>query len=266
MRLVLASFVLSAMLPMLHAQGIGAVVGDLSDWSGHANPAAQTNNPFTLVLERKTVQTLPDGTHITRTEHETILRDTLGRTRTEQTTEGLPGQQFLHVISVDDIVAGRRYNWLQADGAIKEYSVREIRSFPATSRMRSVPASQADTTVEQTTHQYHIVRAAKAPPNMPQAHQENLGMKDIQGAPCKAIRITTVYPEGFFGNDRPITEIEERCYSLEFQRDLEGTRVDPRSGTTTTTMITLSRGEPDASLFHPPPDYKERPIATNGVR
>ena len=63
---------------------------------------------------------------------------------------------------------------------------------------------------------------------------------------------TTVYPTDFLGNDRPITTVTERCQSGEFGRELRNLTEDPRSGTRSTTLQSISRGEPDPSLFQPP--------------
>ncbi len=88
---------------------------------------------------------------------------------------------------------------------------------------------------------------------------EQLGTQDVQGVPCEASRTTVVYPVDFMGNDRPITSVNESCNSREFGRNLRESMDDPRTGVRTTTLQSISRGEPDPSLFQPPADYTEHP-------
>ena len=87
---------------------------------------------------------------------------------------------------------------------------------------------------------------------------QNLGTQQVLGASCEASRITTVYPPGSFGNDRAITTTAERCISHEFDRPLREVVQDPRNGTLTLAVQSITRGEPDPMLFHPPADYAER--------
>lgn len=83
-------------------------------------------------------------------------------------------------------------------------------------------------------------------------------MQQVQGEPCEASRITSVYPVGFLGNDRILTTVAERCVSHEFGRALLEVVQDPRYGTRTLTLQSITRGDPDPTLFHPPADYAEK--------
>ena len=89
----------------------------------------------------------------------------------------------------------------------------------------------------------------------PKTTTEQLGTLDIQGVSCEASRITFMYPIGFMGNDRPITTVTQRCQSREFGKELLDVTEDPRSGTRSTALQSISRSVPDPSLFQPPPDY-----------
>jgi hypothetical protein len=78
----------------------------------------------------------------------------------------------------------------------------------------------------------------------------------MEGVLVQGQRTTTVYPEGFFGNDRPITTVNETWTSPDLKIMVLSKTSDPRSGESTTRLTNISRAEPDPSLFQVPPDYQ----------
>lgn len=239
-------------LVLLSTSCAAQMVGSFGGYVG--GNGSQTNNPVTMVFEHKQVQTLADGTHITQVTHETFYRDTLGRTRMEHES-GLFGPNSgtpMRNINVSDPVAQTVTNW-QAGGPGNmphEYFRMEMN--------RPMPRVQS-TTVGLTSHQVVTVQPSQREQRpMPTHTTEQLGTQDVQGVPCEATRTTTVYPINFMGNDRPITAVYESCNSREFGRNLRESTEDPRTGLRTTTLQSISRGEPDPSLFQPPSNYTER--------
>lgn len=89
----------------------------------------------------------------------------------------------------------------------------------------------------------------------PQMSRESLGTQNIEGIPADGTRMTTTYPEGFFGNDRPITTVSETWFSPELKMVVLSKISDPRTGESTTKLINASQTEPDPSLFQVPPEY-----------
>jgi hypothetical protein len=71
----------------------------------------------------------------------------------------------------------------------------------------------------------------------------------------RGTRVTMTIPEGVEGNDRPITTVNETWRSPELNILLLSVREDPRTGTRTTEVTDLDRGEPDASVFQVPEGY-----------
>ena len=61
---------------------------------------------------------------------------------------------------------------------------------------------------------------------------------------------------GTIGNDRPIEVVTERWYSTDLQIAVMTVHTDPMMGTVTTKLVNVTRGDPDASLFQVPSDYK----------
>jgi TonB family protein len=89
-----------------------------------------------------------------------------------------------------------------------------------------------------------------------ESKSESLGTQTIEGVQAEGTRSINTIPAGAIGNERPIEIIHERWYSPELQMVVLSRSVDPRMGETTLRLVNLSRGEPDASLFQVPSDYK----------
>lgn len=85
---------------------------------------------------------------------------------------------------------------------------------------------------------------------------EQLGTKSILGLQATGTRVTRTIPAGEIGNAKPITVTTERWVSTDLQIPLTMTHSDPMMGTMTTTVTSVTRGEPDTSLFQVPSDYK----------
>ena len=265
----------------------GTVIGVIGgQGNGRAAPAVP-QGPISITLERKSVQTLADGTHITRITHEIFIRDSNGRTRTENEFAGMAatGVQSRNVM-VNDPVAGVNYSWQTglpggrkmspkwqrpAPSAPKTGSDQLLRTLPDPANAAQ-PKSSTDGQQGTTTAQFGMPYppSVAAPPPSPDARvaarslrpemtRDPLGQRIVGGLTCRAQRTTTVYPVDFFGNDRPITTMDETCMSQEAGRVIEETREDPRTGVQTVTLVSASMAEPDPSLFQPPPDYTEMP-------
>ncbi len=88
-------------------------------------------------------------------------------------------------------------------------------------------------------------------------HTEDLGSKTIAGVVAKGTRTVQTVPAGQAGISQPIKIVNEIWIFEDL--DLWMLSIDDNSATgkTTTEVVDLKLGEPDASLFSPPPaDYK----------
>jgi hypothetical protein len=100
------------------------------------------------------------------------------------------------------------------------------------------------------------VRATRADdPTQPQHTTEKLAPKNIEGVVAEGTRSTTTWPANSQGNDRPLVQTNETWRSAELKETVLTTNTDPRNGESVTRLINISRGEPEASLFQPPPGY-----------
>src|ERR1035438_4979693 len=68
--------------------------------------------------------------------------------------------------------------------------------------------------------------------------------------------VTRPLPAGAIGNDKPIEVVTERWFSPDLQIAVMTVHTDPMMGTVTTKLVNIARGDPDASLFQVPADYK----------
>ena len=240
----------------------------------HFGPAppfrATTGAPYSGDQVNETVQTLVDGTHITRTMPATkIYRDSLGRTRTERPMFRGPvglGPNVADapiIIEIIDPVAQCRYT---LDTQNKVAHRQEL----AASRPANITATTvgggggggSTSGIVRTSGDFGNVPVTTMTTNglmtnlvRPQMTTEKLASQTIEGVLVEGTRQTTTWPVGAQGNDRAITATRETWTSEELKVVILSHMNDPRSGEQTLKLINISRSEPDPSLFQPPPDY-----------
>ncbi len=199
------------------------------------------NAPFTGDLTTETTQILADGNHIHQTTTAHLVRDSEGRTRREQSLNGLgvlgSASGNAQAIFIDDPVAGINYALNPKNHTATKSAVagrgRGGRSGPAPN-----PGFRGGNRQEQS------------------SKTEALGRQTIEGLPADGVRVTLTIPAGQMGNDLPIQVVTERWYSPDLQMNLITRRSDPRTGETVTKLTNVSRTEPAHSLFEAPADYK----------
>lgn len=221
------------------------------------------------------IQTLADGTHITRKQAPSkIYRDSLGRTRTERpimrgmTFDGRATDSPI-VVEITDPVAQLKYTFLldRGDHVAHRQRVASPQQRPArpelsTPYVRSgvmggTVSSTGGTTVASSTGRIGqgVMLPAQSAESRPQISDEKLGTQTIEGVLAEGTRHTTTWPVNSQGNDRPISAVSELWTSPELKVTILSKSNDPRSGESVQKLINISRAEPSASLFQPPPDY-----------
>jgi hypothetical protein len=85
---------------------------------------------------------------------------------------------------------------------------------------------------------------------------ESLGTQTIEGLSAEGKRETRTIAAGAIGNEKPIEIVSETWYSPDLHAVVLSKRNDPRMGETVYRLTEIKRGEPDASLFQPPPGEK----------
>jgi hypothetical protein len=204
--------------------------------------------PYSALEESSTVQTLADGTHISRKPtSEKIYRDSQGRIRTERPfCHGIADTRDATVIQIQDPVSGYAYILDEQNHIAHRYAL-EVRK--PTIR----PASTAEADPPQPTLKALVPRQNFARPNMT---MEPLGAQTMEGGLVEGTKTTMTIPEGSQDNDRPITVVSERWFSPELNITIFSKHNDPRSGETTTRLTKIDLSNPILAVFQAPPDYK----------
>jgi len=226
--------------------------------AGLGRVATIAGSPFSATEERKTVQTLSDGTQIERSDSDRVFRDGEGRTRVETTTAGKP-----HVTIVDQ-VAGFRAQLNPSERTATKAMIG------AGGRRGGVGGGIVSPAIMPSVeyqagreYQAMIDRGEKAQAD---AHtkEEDLGIQNQNGVPARGTRTTLTIPAGQIGNNRDIHVVNERWYSSELQMVVKTVNSDPRFGVTTYQLTNISRSAPDASMFQVPADYTVTESAGRG--
>ena len=242
-----------------------------------------TGAPYSAQATNESVQTLAGGNRIVRQNSSMVYRDSLGRTRREQTisvvggfsAEGKPAQTTF----INDPVAGVNYILdVQNRTARKiDYSAKIAAEKGAVEMMKKkraaegAPITEEKIAVEKAAagveFRYEmrggppLVMAQKAPAgvmmmgNKKNTKKEELGKQTIEGVDAEGTRYVTTIAAGEIGNELPIEIVFESWYSSELQAVVMSKHSDPRSGENTYRLTNINRSEPAHSLFEVPSDY-----------
>lgn len=195
-------------------------------------------SPYLAEGTNESVQTLADGTRITRTNTVRLFRDSQGRTRLETRFEQIgawsTGKAAKDSVMINDPASGQLW---QLDPESKTaILIKKV----------NVPGGPRGLT------------ESHAPFKGTNDQVEDLGRKTILGVNVEGTRLTHVIQPGEEGNDKAITVQNERWYSPDLQTVVLSTHNDPRLGLARYQLTSISRAEPDANLFQVPSDYIKR--------
>ncbi len=223
--------------------------------------------PYTATITNESVQTLADGTHIVQSSEGSAARDSQGRTRQDTPLPAIGGMAATgapHLVMIQDPVAGVGYTLNLTEKTAWKHPMLSFG-----------PGMAGATAVSKTV----IVRSIggdpgelpppPAPPDAPMVLMqragvgspgdfttEDLGTQTMEGVVVTGVRTTQTIATGKIGNDRPISIVTEVWTSPELKTIVLSKRSDPRMGEQTFKLTNIQRGEPDASLFAVPADFK----------
>ena len=241
-----------------------------------AGMAALTGAPYSAEEVNEQIQTLADGTHITRKSASTrTWRDSAGRTRIERPLFGGPlmaGRlpDSPQVVEITDPVAQLKYTLdtvnkvahrqqfqaprVAAPGLAVRTGV--IRSAVAV-RNSAVEGGAIGAGVFAPAAAAAVAFSTAAPTDAarPETTTENLGTRTIEGVAAQGTRRTITWPIDSQGNDRPIAVVTETWTSPELKLTILNRSDDPRTGENIRKMTNISLSEPSGSLFQVPGDY-----------
>jgi len=203
-----------------------------------------TGAPYSAQEVTEETQTLANGNVITRKLQANVYRDSSGRIRTERTVPAghpAPGQTAAQtgtktVVMIHDPVAG---------------TSSELDTSAKTARQMTLPNFHG------ARPEFQGARPGRGngTANDPNVVTTDLGMQTINGVQATGTRITRTIPAGEIGNAQAIQVVTETWQSPDLKIPVMVKRSDPRSGTTVTQLINITRVEPDPSLFQVPSDY-----------
>ncbi len=221
--------------------------------------------PYSGEQVTEQVQTLADGTHITRKGAvQKIYRDSQGRTRTERPAFG--GMALAGRVPESPIIIE-----ITDPAAKVKYTLDTVNKVAHRQQLAALP-NQGGKTITRTATAGVIgggggsaavvpgaaVIAAPPMPNgmsRPTITQDKLGTQTIEGVLVEGTRITSTYAVDTEGNDRPIVVVNETWMSPALKVMIMNRSSDPRSGERTQKLTNITQGEPAAELFLPPSDY-----------
>jgi hypothetical protein len=213
--------------------------------------AVITGSPYSAERINEREQTLADGTRIADTYPATkIYRDSMGRTREERPALRGPIERHPNapkgpiVIEINDPVARLRYIFIEDEPVVHRQEL------PDSPQRASGVAHAGGSTTDMASFGRH----GADDPTRPHTTSEDLGPETIEGIQVEGHRLTTTWPVGAEGNDRPITHTQETWMSQELKVVILKSD-DPRFGEQTNQLVNISRSEPEASLFEPPAGY-----------
>jgi hypothetical protein len=241
--------------------------------------------PYSATITNESVQTLADGNRIVQTSTGSTARDSQGRTRQDTVLPAignLSAADAPHLVFIQDPVAETSYTLNLTDKTAQKIpmpppllasaSGAGVPEAGATFSVQTAPPPALDaagpvhvmsggvaaSTTEgpvpapmQTMTFHKLLAEAQG-----QATTEDLGTQTMEGVIVNGVRTTRTIPTGQIGNDKPIVIVTEVWTSPDLKTIISSKRSDPRMGEQTFRLTNLVRGEPDASLFSIPPDFK----------
>jgi hypothetical protein len=196
-----------------------------------------TGQPYSAVRTTTFVQTLANGSTITRTTSTKEARDSAGRIyRETQITSGAGAARTMYSVfdPVNRVTTAWRSNSKQA-------VVTHLPNIDGQAQWREA--------------QNEGPAAASSHRHGPAPAVQQLGTKTIEGIDATGTRSTVTFPAGTFGNSQAITVTHERWVSTDLGITVLETDSDPRTGTRTMAVTNIQRSEPDAALFQLPQGY-----------
>jgi hypothetical protein len=205
------------------------------------------------------VQTLANGTTITRESTEVRAVDSQLRTLNTRTESPFPADQPTFTwANVNDPVENTQITW---DSRTRQAKV--IKLPPEAERHGCWQSDSGQMTMsfglapgELPRQRILPVAAAMPRPNIQQPKMEDLGLTTILGVEAHGQRWTMVAPVGNIGNDRELVSTNEVWMATNPGIMMRQVNESPQSGKTTTEVVRLDLSEPPLSAFQPAEGYE----------
>jgi hypothetical protein len=238
------------------------------------NCSPHDRKPYTAEFKITSVQTLANGTTLTRESTETDEQDSQGR-HLHALTELTPqmGQAPGAFVNANDPVDGTQSSW---DSRTK--TARVIKLPPkdqrdgcwvndsGTFRMswhNGGRSMNSEGPISLPAGSSWVISTGPGLPSVsppsnkpPKPEMLDLGMTTIEGLQAHGQRFTTTIQPGEIGNDAIIVSTSESWVSTEFGLVVRQESDDPRTGKRTRELVEFSQSDPDPATFLPPEGYE----------
>jgi hypothetical protein len=227
--------------------------------------AVVQGQPYSATITNESVETLADGNRIVQNGTGTIARDSQGRTRRDMSMPpigNLSAANAPHIVMIEDPVAQAVYTLNLTDK-----TAQKMPTPPMPPGARAAAAPDGGDVFYMQTSRATAGAAALPPPPMINKEiflakeqgsgtTEDLGSQTMEGVFVTGVRTTRTIPAGQIGNEKPISVVTEVWTSPDLKTIVYSKRDDPRMGEQTFKLTTISRSEPDPSLFTVPSDFQ----------
>ena len=143
-------------------------------------------------------------------------------------------KSMMFLIQIHDPAAGTRYDCLM------KTKTCELQDYDGSTARTYKPAT---------------LTSGPLPNNQGNAFHQDLGTQTIDGVATVGVKDVITYNAGVYGNDLPMTLEHEFWYSEQLGLNLLSVQNDPRVGKQTFTVTSVTRAEPDKTLFELPAGF-----------
>jgi hypothetical protein len=246
--------------------------------AGPADGKVVKNAPYTAESTTEMTRVLADGTRILNRNTSVMARDKEGRTRREHTLGDIGpiannGAAVPRFVTITDNVAKEVYILNLTEKTAQRVKLGEplvFRHESSEGNTKRILEERTQMRVHSSTASGDVFTMAVPPPppggpmvgsfamrfDEKNVKTEDLGKQNMEGVVVTGTRTTVTIPEGEIGNDRPIVSVSERWYSPDLQMVIYSKTNDPQFGESVYRVSNLKVGEPDASLFKIPAEFK----------
>lgn len=247
--------------------------------------------PYSAQAVTEMIQTLADGNRIVRRSNASVYRDSEGRTRREQSINGVgafaSSGEPQQTIFINDPVAEVNYILDTKNRTARKMDLNMMGFSMGRKKIAEAKARTEEKTTD-AQHAEHSVQIARGGTfemrvpgpggigfgpsmertaiNSKNAKKESLGKQNIEGVEAEGTRYTITIAAGEIGNEAPISIVSETWYSSELQTVVMSKHSDPRMGENTYRLTNINRSEPPHSLFELPSDYTIKETIEPGMR
>ena len=217
-----------------------------------------TNAPYTANAVEESTQTLADGNRIVRKSSDFVARDSQGRTRRESSPGRIGSMETgaPKMIFINDPTTHTQYFLTAGNVAKVVKNEATWSSGPTIIDLENGEANKRIADKKVAIARRQGVEGKNIEDSEKQVRVENLGTQTIEGLSAEGRRETTTIAAGQIGNERPIEIVTETWTSPDLHTVVLRKHTDPRAGETVFRLTNITRNEPDAALFQPPPNAK----------